>query len=132
MRGGKVLFNLEKTIMSVLHKELEYKVDKLIIDKFKRVRGHAAEDLNLQLVNKPSRMGILKPRVGHRVRVRVRVRLRVGLRVGIFSIFGFRLFYYVLLQKKKNFCGLRKTVKEWFISVRYISESYLDELCCEI
>ena len=29
-------------------------------------------------------LGILKPRVGHRVRVRVRVRLRVGLRVANF------------------------------------------------
>ena len=35
------LFNLEKTMVSVLHKELEYKVEKL---KYKKVGGHAAED----------------------------------------------------------------------------------------
>ena len=29
LRGGGGLFNLEKTMVSVLHKELEYKVDKL-------------------------------------------------------------------------------------------------------
>ena len=39
--GG--LFNLEKTVVSVLHKELEYKVEKL---KNKKVGGHAAEDQN--------------------------------------------------------------------------------------
>ena len=39
--GG--LFNLEKTIVSVLHKELEYKLGKL---KYKKVGGHAAEDQN--------------------------------------------------------------------------------------
>ena len=39
--GG--LFNLEKTMVSVLHKELEYKVEKL---KYKKVGGHAAEDQN--------------------------------------------------------------------------------------
>ena len=36
------LFNLEKTTVSVLHKELEYKVEKL---KYKKV-GDAAEDQN--------------------------------------------------------------------------------------
>ena len=41
--GGGDLFNLEKTMVSVLHKELEYKVEKL---KCKKVRGHAAEDQN--------------------------------------------------------------------------------------
>ena len=40
-KGG--LFNLEKTMVSVLHKELEYKVEKL---KNKKVGGHAAEDQN--------------------------------------------------------------------------------------
>ena len=35
--------NLEKTMVSVLHKELEYKVEKL---KNKKVAGHAAEDQN--------------------------------------------------------------------------------------
>ena len=39
--GG--LFNLETTMVSVLHKELEYKVEKL---KYKKVGGHAAEDQN--------------------------------------------------------------------------------------
>ena len=37
------LFNLEKTMASVLHKELEQKVEKL---KNKRDGGHAAEDQN--------------------------------------------------------------------------------------
>ena len=37
--GG--LFNLEKTIVSVLQKELGYKVEKL---KYKKVGGHAAKD----------------------------------------------------------------------------------------
>ena len=37
--GG--LFNIEKTMVSFLHKELEYKVEKL---KYKKVWGHAAED----------------------------------------------------------------------------------------
>ena len=39
--GG--LFNLETTMVSVLHKELEYKMEKL---KHKKVGGHAAEDQN--------------------------------------------------------------------------------------
>ena len=39
--GG--LFNLEKTMVSVLHKKLEQKVEKL---KNKRDGGHAAEDQN--------------------------------------------------------------------------------------
>ena len=39
--GG--LFNLEMTIVSVLHKEVEYKVEEL---KYKRVLGHAAKDQN--------------------------------------------------------------------------------------
>ena len=37
------LINLEKMTVSVLHKELEYKVEKL---KYKKVGGHAAEDQN--------------------------------------------------------------------------------------
>ena len=44
-------------MVSVLHKEIEYKVEKL---KYKKVGGHAAEDkktnLNFQLVNKPSQI----------------------------------------------------------------------------
>ena len=39
--GG--LFNSEKRMVSVLHKDLEYKVDKL---KHKKVGGHATEDQN--------------------------------------------------------------------------------------
>ena len=38
-RGG--LFNLEKTMVSILHKKLEYKVETL---KYKKVGSHAAED----------------------------------------------------------------------------------------
>ena len=37
--GGGGLFNLEKTMVSVFHEELEYKVEIL---KFKKVGGHAA------------------------------------------------------------------------------------------
>ena len=40
-RGG--LFKLETTMVSVLHKELAYKVEKL---KHKKVGGHAADDQN--------------------------------------------------------------------------------------
>ena len=42
-RGGGGLFNLETTMVSVLHKELEYTVEKL---KNKKVGGHAPEDQN--------------------------------------------------------------------------------------
>ena len=38
-----MLFNSEKTMVSVLHKELEYKVEKV---KYKKVGGHATEDQN--------------------------------------------------------------------------------------
>ena len=41
--GGGGLFNLETTMVSVLHKELAYKVEKL---KNKKVGGHAAGDQN--------------------------------------------------------------------------------------
>ena len=41
-------------MLSVLRKELEYKVGKL---KYKKVEGHATEDQNFQLVNKPARIG---------------------------------------------------------------------------
>ena len=40
--GGRLL-NLEKMMVSVFHKDLEYKVDKL---KYKMVGGHAARDEN--------------------------------------------------------------------------------------
>ena len=39
--GG--LFNLEMTMVSVLHRELGYKVEKL---KYRKVGGHAAGDQN--------------------------------------------------------------------------------------
>ena len=42
-RGGGRLLNLEKMMVSVFHKDLEYKVDKL---KYKMVGGHAAKDEN--------------------------------------------------------------------------------------
>ena len=42
-RGGGGLFHLEETIVSVLHKELEYKVEKL---KCNRVGGHVVKDQN--------------------------------------------------------------------------------------
>ena len=48
---------------------------------------------NYEILTDP-RWGILKPRVGHRVRVPVR------LRVAIFFLFC--LFYYVLVTRKKN------------------------------
>ena len=41
--GGETYFILEKTMVSVLHKKLEYKVEKL---KNKKVGGHAAEVQN--------------------------------------------------------------------------------------
>ena len=47
MGGGLIeiggLFNLEKTMVSVLHEELEYKAVKLMN---KKVGGHASEDQN--------------------------------------------------------------------------------------
>ena len=39
--GGGALMNLEKMLVSILHKELEYKVEKF---KIKKVGGHAAKD----------------------------------------------------------------------------------------
>ena len=38
-----LIFYFEKTMVSVLHEELEYKVQKL---KYKKVGSHAAEDQN--------------------------------------------------------------------------------------
>ena len=45
MQGGEGggLINLEQTMVSVLHKELEYKVEKL---NYEKVGGHAAADQN--------------------------------------------------------------------------------------
>ena len=45
--GGRGLFNWEKTMVSVLHKEVEYKVEKL---KYKKVGGYVSE---IPVVNKP-------------------------------------------------------------------------------
>ena len=42
VEGWGGLFNLEKTMVSVLHEELEYKVEKLK----NKVFGHAVEDQN--------------------------------------------------------------------------------------
>ena len=39
-KRGMGLFDLEKTMVSVLHKELEYKMDNL---KYNKVGGHAAK-----------------------------------------------------------------------------------------
>ena len=41
------LFNVEKTMVSLLHKELKYKVEKL---KYEKAGGHAARDQN-QILN---------------------------------------------------------------------------------
>ena len=43
MRGGREVINLEKTLVSILHKELEYKVEKL---ENKKVGGQAAKNQN--------------------------------------------------------------------------------------
>ena len=43
LEKGRGLFNLEKTTVSVVHKELGYKVEKF---KNKKVGGHALEDQN--------------------------------------------------------------------------------------
>ena len=40
---GGGLFNLEKILVTLLHKEIEYKAEK---HKYKKVGGHAAEDHN--------------------------------------------------------------------------------------
>ena len=43
LRGWGGLFNLEMTMVSVLHREVGYKVKKL---KYRKVGGHAAGDQN--------------------------------------------------------------------------------------
>ena len=53
--GGGGLFNLEKTMVSVLHKELEYKVGKSSSTRRLKAGGHAAEDQNLEPVSRKSR-----------------------------------------------------------------------------
>ena len=53
-KKGRGLFDLEKKMVSVLHKELGYKVDKLM---YKKVGGHATKtNPNFQFINKPSRI----------------------------------------------------------------------------
>ena len=49
-KGG--LFNLEKTMVSVLNRELEYEVEKHKYKKLKIIQPR----INFQLVNKPSRI----------------------------------------------------------------------------
>ena len=54
--GGGGLFNLEKMIVSVLHKGLEYKVEKVKYKKLESwIRG-SETNLDFHLVNKPSRI----------------------------------------------------------------------------
>ena len=50
--GGEGLFNLTKTIVSVVHKDLEYKVENLKYKK-KKLKDNKTNP-NFQLVNKPS------------------------------------------------------------------------------
>ena len=50
--GGEGLFNLTKTIVSVVHKDLEYKVENLTYKK-KKLKDNKTNP-NFQLVNKPS------------------------------------------------------------------------------
>ena len=50
--GGEGLFNLTKTIVSVVHKDLEYKVENLKYIK-KKLKDNKTNP-NFQLVNKPS------------------------------------------------------------------------------
>ena len=50
--GGGGLFNLTKTIVSVVHKDLEYKVENLKYKK-KKLKDNKTNP-NFQLVNKPS------------------------------------------------------------------------------
>ena len=51
--GGEGLFNLTKTIVSVVHKDLEYKVENLKYKKKKKLEDNKTNP-NFQLVNKPS------------------------------------------------------------------------------
>ena len=52
--GGEGLFNLTKTIVSVVHKDLEYKVENLKYKKKKKKLEDNKTNPNFQLVNKPS------------------------------------------------------------------------------
>ena len=56
-RGGGGLFILEKTMVSVLHKELEYKVEKLKYWRRFWSSSQGSKSIpNFQLVNKPSQI----------------------------------------------------------------------------
>ena len=66
---------------------------------------------NYEILTDP-RWRILKPRVGHRVRVRVRLRVAI-----FFPFLFFVCFIMFWLPEKKHFWAPGKTVKEWFISV---------------
>ena len=58
LRGSLIetgdLFNLAKTMLSVLHKELEYKVEEPKYKKLEAMQLTIKPNPNLQLVNKPS------------------------------------------------------------------------------
>ena len=51
--GAGGLFNLTKTIVSVVHKDLEYKVENLKYKKKQKLEDNKTNP-NFQLVNKPS------------------------------------------------------------------------------
>ena len=55
MAGGR-LCNLEKTMVLVLHKELEYKVEKLVQEGWRSWTQGSESNQNFQLVNKPSQI----------------------------------------------------------------------------
>ena len=52
--GGGGVFNLAKMMVSVLHKELECKVEKLKYKKLKSCSQGLRTNTNFHLVNKPS------------------------------------------------------------------------------
>ena len=54
MRGRGGLFDLAKTMVSVLHKELEYKVENFSNKKLEVMQQRIKTNPNFQLVNKPS------------------------------------------------------------------------------
>ena len=63
-------FNVANTMVSVLHKELEYKAEKLKYKKLEVMQARTKNKSNFQVVNKPSRISpheILQPRLIHEV-----------------------------------------------------------------
>ena len=52
------LFSLETTMVSVLHKELEYKVEKLKYKKFRSCSRGSESNPNFQLVNKTAQISL--------------------------------------------------------------------------